>query len=168
MPHLTGEGQSEPSRITALVRIWLARSRSLDPAIRQPLSSTARGSAGLRVRSHEQELSLGSWQRRQPRATSGLRFHNIPYVNLFPGILTDAGRPRKSGTIALPGDPTPSPGVMGNSATREVCSPESRLAEVRPAQVCSAQVCSHPLLRRAGTPGETYHPAVLAAAKLLT
>ena len=38
----------------------------------------ARGSAGLRARSHEHELSLESWQRRQSRATSGPRFHNKP------------------------------------------------------------------------------------------
>ena len=36
------------------------------------------------------------------------RFHNKPYANIFPGILTDNGRPRKSDTIALLADPMPS------------------------------------------------------------
>ena len=60
------------------------------------------------------------------------RFHNKPYKNLLIGILPDTGRPRKSGTRALPADPMPSPGVMGASAIRQVCSPEIRLTEVRP------------------------------------
>ena len=60
----------------------------------------------------------------------------------FLSILTDTSRLRKSGTVALLADPMPSPGVMGASAIRQVCSPESRLTEVRPAQVCSAHVCS--------------------------
>ena len=43
---------------------------------------------------------------------------------------------------SLPSDPMPSPGMMGASAIRQVCSPEIRLTEVRPAQVCSPHVCS--------------------------
>ena len=42
---LAGWGQCP--RITVLVRIWLARSRSLDPAIRPPLSSLSSEDAAV-------------------------------------------------------------------------------------------------------------------------
>ena len=32
---------------------------------------------------------------RSPRSRLVARFHKIPYANIFPGILTDAGRPCK-------------------------------------------------------------------------
>jgi hypothetical protein len=53
-------------------------------------------------------------------------------MNSLLSILTDTERRRKSGIIALLADPLPSPGVMGASAIRQVCGPESRLTQVRP------------------------------------
>ena len=94
------------------------------------------------------------------RFLDGFKFHKIRYTNIFPSILTDTDRPRKSGPIALPSDPMPSPRVMGASALRQICSLEIHLTEVRPAQVHRAQARA---LGANQSRGAAFHAGALGA-----